>query len=42
VELEQLTGTVVRCARDAGVPTPGFDVLYAILRVRALMFGGVA
>jgi len=39
VELEHLAGTVVR--RALGVPTPAFDVLYAILKVRALSFGGV-
>lgn len=42
VELDQLTGAVVRCGRELGVPTPGFDMLYAILRIRALAFGGLA
>lgn len=42
VELEQLTGTIVRRGRALGVPTPAFDTLYAVLTVRALMFGGVA
>lgn len=42
VELEYLTGTVVRRGRALGVPTPGFDVLYAVLKVRALAFGGLA
>ena len=32
VELEGLTGTVVRLAREAGVPTPMNDALYAILK----------
>ena len=32
VELEGLTGTVVRMAREAGVPTPINDTLYAILK----------
>jgi len=41
VELDQLTGAVVRRARDLGVPTPAFDTLYAVLRVRALAFGGL-
>jgi 2-dehydropantoate 2-reductase len=34
-ELEQLTGAIVRRARAAGVPTPGFDALYTVLKVRA-------
>ena len=34
VELEQLTGAVVRRARAAGVPTPTFDTLYDLLRIR--------
>ncbi len=42
VELEGLTGAVVRRGRQLGVPTPTFDVVYAILRVRALAFGGVS
>ena len=41
VELEHLAGTVVRRGQALGVPTPNFDVVYAILRVRALSFGGV-
>jgi ketopantoate reductase len=41
VELDQLTGAVVRRGRELGVPTPGFDMLYAILRIRALAFGGL-
>jgi 2-dehydropantoate 2-reductase len=32
VELEGITGTVVRMARDVGVPTPINDTLYAILK----------
>src|SRR5581483_5588124 len=35
VELEPLTGAVVREGRRRGVPTPAFDALYAVLRVRA-------
>ena len=42
VELESLTGTVVRRGRQAGVPTPVFDTAYAILRTRALQYGGVS
>ena len=42
VELDYLTGTVVRRGRSLGVPTPGFDALYAVLKVRALAFGGLA
>lgn len=41
VELEYLTGTVVRRGRALGVPTPGFDALYAILKVKAQAFGGL-
>jgi 2-dehydropantoate 2-reductase len=39
VELEQLTGTVVRLGRRHGVPTPAFDALYLVLRARANAFG---
>ena len=39
VELEQLTGTVVRLGRRHGVPTPAFDALYLVLRTRANAFG---
>ncbi|MGE3269620.1 MAG: ketopantoate reductase family protein [Chloroflexota bacterium] len=42
VELEHLAGTVIRRGKAVGVPTPTFDVVYAILRIRALSFGGVA
>lgn len=41
VELESLAGAVVRLGRSLGVPTPTYDVVYAILRVRALAFGGL-
>jgi 2-dehydropantoate 2-reductase len=41
VELEDLTGAVVRLGRRLGVPTPVYDVLYAALRVRAQAFGGL-
>jgi 2-dehydropantoate 2-reductase len=41
VELESLTGAVVRLGRARAVATPTFDVLYGILRVRALAFGGL-
>jgi 2-dehydropantoate 2-reductase len=41
VELEELTGAVVRLGRRLGVPTPVYDVLYAVLKVRALAFGGL-
>jgi 2-dehydropantoate 2-reductase len=40
VELEHLAGTVVRRGDALGVDTPRFDVVYAILKVRALSFGG--
>lgn len=36
VELEGITGTVVRMGREAGVPTPVNDALYAILKPWAL------
>jgi ketopantoate reductase len=41
VELEEITGTVVRLGRHLGVPTPVYDVAYAILKVRAQTFGGL-
>jgi 2-dehydropantoate 2-reductase len=41
VELEQIAGTVVRLGRAHGVPTPQFDALYAVLKARALAFGGL-
>ena len=41
VELEHLAGTVVRRGKAVGVPTPTFDTVYAILRIKALSFGGV-
>jgi 2-dehydropantoate 2-reductase len=41
VELEALTGTVVRLGRRVGVRTPIYDVLYAVLHVRAMAFGGL-
>jgi 2-dehydropantoate 2-reductase len=39
VELEGLTGTVVRLGREAGMPTPINDTLYAILKPWALRLG---
>ena len=39
VELEGLTGTVVRLGREAGVPTPINDTLYAVLKPWALRIG---
>ena len=36
VELEGLTGTVVRMARELDVPTPTNDFLYAILKPGAV------
>lgn len=41
VELEQITGAVVHRGAALGVPTPGFDPLYAVLKARALAFGGL-
>jgi 2-dehydropantoate 2-reductase len=42
VELEYITGTVVRRARALGLATPHFNALYAALKVRALAFGGIS
>ncbi len=42
VELEQLTGTVVRRGKTLGVPTPTFDILYGVLKVRALASGALS
>jgi 2-dehydropantoate 2-reductase len=42
VELESLTGRVVRRGRQVGVPTPIFSAIYAILRARALSTGAVS
>jgi 2-dehydropantoate 2-reductase len=36
VELEGLTGTVVRMARELEIPTPANDFLYAILKPAAV------
>jgi 2-dehydropantoate 2-reductase len=41
VELESLTGAAVRLGARLGVPTPTFEVIYRVLRVRALAFGGL-
>jgi 2-dehydropantoate 2-reductase len=41
VELEEITGAVVRLGRRLGVATPVYDVLYAALKVRAQAFGGL-
>jgi 2-dehydropantoate 2-reductase len=38
VELEQLTGTLVRRARARGVAVPTFDALYTVLKVRSAAF----
>lgn len=42
VELEHLAGTVIRRGKAVGVPTPAFDVVYPILKARAVQFGGVS
>jgi 2-dehydropantoate 2-reductase len=39
VELEHITGAVVREARRLGVTTPAFTTLYAVLKARALAAG---
>jgi 2-dehydropantoate 2-reductase len=41
VELEGTTGTVVRRGREVGVPTPAYDFVYSVLKVRAAAFGGL-
>jgi 2-dehydropantoate 2-reductase len=41
VELEEITGAVVRLGRRLGVATPTYDVLYAVLKVRAATFDGL-
>jgi 2-dehydropantoate 2-reductase len=41
VELEDITGAVVRLGRRLGVPTPTYDVAYAVLKIRAAAFGGL-
>jgi 2-dehydropantoate 2-reductase len=35
VELEDITGAVIRLGRQVGVPTPTYDALYPVLRARA-------
>jgi ketopantoate reductase len=42
VELEALTGSVVRRGRQHGVETPCFEACYAVLKVRATTFGGLS
>ena len=41
VELEYLTGAVVRRGREAGVPTPALEAIYLSLKARAHAFGGL-
>jgi 2-dehydropantoate 2-reductase len=41
VELEDITGAVVRLGQRLGVATPSYDPIYAVLRVRAAAFGGL-
>ena len=42
VEVETLTGSVVRRGRKHGIPTPVFTALYAVLLAKARDFGGVS
>jgi 2-dehydropantoate 2-reductase len=42
VELEHLAGTVIRRGKTVGVATPLFEVVYAILRTRAVTYGGLS
>lgn len=41
VELEYLTGAVVRRGREAGVPTPALQAIYLSLKAKARAFGGI-
>jgi ketopantoate reductase len=41
VELEDITGAVVRLGRRLGAPTPTCDVAYAVLKIRVAAFGGL-
>jgi len=41
VELEYLTGAVVRRGREAGVPTPALEAIYLSLKAKARAFGGI-
>ncbi len=41
VELEYLTGAVVRRGREAGIPTPALEAIYLSLNARARAFGGI-
>jgi 2-dehydropantoate 2-reductase len=41
VELEDITGAVVRLGQRLGVATPSYDPIYSVLRVRAAAFGGL-
>ncbi|MCY4112195.1 MAG: 2-dehydropantoate 2-reductase [Chloroflexi bacterium] len=41
VELEYLTGAVVRRGREAGVPTPALEAIYLSLKAKARAVGGV-
>ncbi len=42
VELEFLPGSVVRLAKQHGVAVPRFEALYAVLKVQARQFQGIA
>lgn len=41
VELEYLTGAVVRRGHDRGVPMPALEAIYVALKARARSFGGL-
>ena len=41
VELEYLTGAVVRRGREAGVSTPALEAIYLSLKAKARAFGGI-
>ena len=41
VELDYITGAVIRRAQESGVPTPTLQTLYLTLKARAQSFGGL-
>ena len=41
VELDYITGAVIRRAQESGVPTPTLQTLYLTLKSRAQSFGGL-
>ena len=41
VELDYITGAVLRRAQESGIPTPTLQTLYLTLKARAQSFGGL-